>query len=164
MDCRRFGRPKSPALPSRFVEKNAGGDCHVQRIHVRRHGDYHQIVTGRHRGGRETGTFRTKHQTAIAAQICVRQFCRASMQMRRQATNASRPQCRQGCHQIIHPHQWLLKNRAHGTGNGPSLKWAAARLAHDEKMRAKRRATPHHRPKIFRAGNALHSGEQQRAR
>ena len=97
-------------------------------------------------------------------QIHVRQLLRPGPGMRRQTAYAPRAQCRQRFHQILHPHHRLLEDRAHGTGDRPALERTAARFAHNQKMRAKRRAAPHHRAEIFRAGNALRSGEQQRTR
>ena len=113
---------------------------------------------------RKARSFRAKHQTAIAPQIHGGQLLRPGPRMRRQTPHAPRPQRRQCFHQIVHLHQRLLEGGAHGTGNRAALERTAARLAHDQKMRAKSRAVPDHRAQIFRAGNALHGGQQQRAR
>jgi len=113
------------------------GDGHVQRIHVGRHRISNHVVACRQHGAVRPG-LRRQHQATVAPQIMAVSFLRAGAggcAARHRTPGPQRSQffptrlstCTSGCSKVV-PMARKLSRR---------LERTAARLAHDQKMRAK---------------------------
>ena len=143
-------RRASAALPGRLVEEDGAGGGHVERVHVRRHGDFHGVIARGQRGLRKSGAFRAEDETAVTAQIDGSQLLCTGPRMGGEASNAARAQGGEFFDEVVHMHHGLLEDGAHRSGNGATLEGAAARLAHDEEGHAKGRAASDDCAEIFR--------------
>lgn len=87
-----LGALHPPALPIGFVQKHCRRAADVERIHRGRHGNRHFFVACFQHNGRDTVPFAAENDATFVSEICLRDGFATCVRMRRNATNAARPQ------------------------------------------------------------------------
>jgi hypothetical protein len=175
------GRLSLRALAAHFIKKYRCGGPNVQRIHVWRHGNCHGVIArGQHRRG-NTIAFAAKDDTAISAEIGLRQDSFIGVWMGGDAVDAASVKLFEALNEcqirgmrlvselmslaeFCQLDDWQLQQRAHGIADSAPKKRAAGGFTDNQRLHTERNAVPNERAEILGVRQRVNGDKEPGAR